>query len=95
MSISDDDQIWSQLSSADVDIYVDMSHIYGSTSQQISGLGIAGPSTILEQVMMSKQVLKLTVLVMIIILLFTMMEITKILLIHPNKLIPVHRGNGD
>ena len=39
MSISDDEQIWSQLSTADVDFYVDMSHIYGPTSQQISGLG--------------------------------------------------------
>ena len=60
MSISDDEQIWSQLSTADVDFYVDMSHIYGPTSQQISGLG-SGTIDNFGAVMMSKQVQKLTV----------------------------------
>ena len=39
-TITDDDQIWQSLATSDVDFYVDMSEIYGSSSQPtINGLG--------------------------------------------------------
>ena len=90
MAISDDEQIWSQLSTADVDFYVDMSHIYGSTSQQISGLG-SGTIDNFGAGYDVQTSAKVNSFGNDTVLLFTMMEIMKILLIHPNKLIPVHR----
>jgi len=45
MTSSDYDQIWSTLYDADVDLYVDMSDIYGETAQQIDGLGAGTEDT--------------------------------------------------